>query len=231
MTRARRLWTETEHFLMRELYPHMPTQDMAALLDRSAGQTYQHACVMRLQKSQAFHASQSSGRVKPGQQHPAMVATQFKRGSTPHNKGVQGWQSGGRSAQTHFKPGSLPHTTLPIGSYRVTKDGYLEQKYAERPGPPKMRWKAVPRLVWQAAHGPIPAKHIIAFKPGCATQVPEQITADKLVCMSMADNARRNHPIQNCPELAKLYQLKGAITRQLNRRIRQAQNTTNRTTP
>ena len=30
---------------------------------------------------------------------------------------------------TQFKKGSLPHNTLPNGSLRITKDGYLERKH------------------------------------------------------------------------------------------------------
>jgi hypothetical protein len=47
--------------------------------------------------------------------------------------------------------------------------------------------------------------------------VEADITADKLECISRAQHAHRNHPRNKSPELAKLAQLKGAITRQVNR--------------
>ncbi|KYZ79032.1 hypothetical protein PTBPS01_03975 [Burkholderia pseudomallei] len=50
----------------------------------------------------------------------------------------------------------------------------------------------------------------------------EEITLDRVECISMAENARRNHPRSKSPELAKLVQLKGAITRQVNRIAREA---------
>ena len=52
---------------------------------------------------------------------------------------------------------------------------------------------------------------------GQFTNVLEEITANKLECISRAENARRNSMWRLDPEVAKLYQLKGAITRQVNR--------------
>ncbi|MFD1839535.1 hypothetical protein [Paracidovorax cattleyae] len=68
----------------------------------------------------------------------------------------------------------------------------------------------------------MPDGHICVFKPGQRTTVLEEITADRVECISRAENARRNHPRNKSPELAKLVQLKGAITRQVNRIAREA---------
>ncbi|MNR62573.1 hypothetical protein D3C85_1846370 [compost metagenome] len=53
------------------------------------------------------------------------------------------------------------------------------------------------------------------------TNVLEEITADRLECITRGENAERNHPRARSPELAKLVQLKGAITRQVNRIARE----------
>jgi hypothetical protein len=88
----------------------------------------------------------------------------------------------------------------------------------ETPGPNHHRWVPVARLVWEAAHGPVPPGHIVVFKsPALRTVVLEQITLDKLDCITRAEHARRNHPRNKHPELGRLIQLKGAITRQVNR--------------
>jgi hypothetical protein len=63
----------------------------------------------------------------------------------------------------------------------------------------------------------------VLFKPGMKTTVAEEITAERLECISRADNGRRNHPANRDPELFKLIQLKGAISRQVNRISREAQ--------
>lgn len=150
-------------------------------------------------------------------------ATEFKPGSKPWNTGLKGWKAGGRSAETRFKKGerhgAAVHNYVPIGTLRISKDGYLEQKITDDPVPyPNKRWMAVHRLVWIKHHGPIPPKHIVAFKPGMRTADLALITIDRLQLMSMADNIRRNHWQETLPpEVASLVQLKGAILRQVNR--------------
>jgi len=47
--------------------------------------------------------------------------------------------------------------------------------------------------------------------------VLEEITLDKLELLTRAQNAARNSPYTRSPELGRLYQLKGQITRQVNR--------------
>ena len=79
------------------------------------------------------------------------------------------------------------------------------------------------RIVWEAAHGPIPREHIVCFKPGKKAAVLEEVTPDRLECITRAENAKRNHPRSRSPELAMLTQLKGAIARQVNRITREAQ--------
>jgi hypothetical protein len=115
----------------------------------------------------------------------------------------------------------MPHTAQPVGSYRVVthQSGaqHLERKTSTTKGANHMRWTPVARLVWQAAHGPVPPGHIVVFKPGQKTLVLQDITLDRIECISRKENARRNHPSSSNPELARLIQLKGAITRQVNR--------------
>lgn len=158
-----------------------------------------------------------------------MVANQFKPGRTTWNKGLFGSTGNHPNCRTtHFKPGRLPQDArnyLPIGSLRISggKVTYLQRKMTDDPNlKPTMRWMPVHRLVWEAAHGPIPLGMIVVFKPGCKTLVLEEITADKLDCITRKEHAIRNHPISHSPEYAQLCQLKGAITRQVNR-IKQTQ--------
>ena len=129
--------------------------------------------------------------------------------------------------RTQFKKGSMSgaaqHNYVPIGSYRLSKDGYLEQKTNDDHPVPARRWVAVHRLVWEAANGPIPEGHVVGFLPGRRSNVLEKITLDALELISRGELARRNHPRSRDPDLAKLVQLKGAITRQVNRIAREAQ--------
>ena len=216
----RRFWTAAEHEIVRDLYPDIPCADIAALLQRNPGSIYRVARKMFLKKSEYFNVSDMSGRVKLGHTDPRMIGTRFKPGIVPWNTGTH-YTAGGRSAETRFKPGQMPHTTMPIGSYRTVTDKTgrksLERKISDAKGSNDKRWKAVARLVWEAANGPAPAGCIVVFRPGMHTLVLEQITLDRVECITRKENAVRNHPNRSNPELAKLVQLKGQITRQVNR--------------
>lgn len=225
----RQPWTPTEDALMREIYPDVPCADMAALLGRSPSGVYQAAYRLGLKKSAEFFASDASGRVAHNNQCAEMISTRFKPGAKAWNKGTH-YQPGGRCAETQFKKGRNPTESrnyLPIGTLRINRDGYLERKFTDDTRlVPARRWVAVHRQVWEEANGPIPAGHIVTFRAGQRTAEPERITADRLDCITRAEHARRNHPRSHSPELAQLVQLKGAITRQVNRIARQQESQT-----
>ncbi len=212
---AKHRWTDAEVLLLRQLYPDVPAADVAALLGLPVGPVYQAAARHGLKKSAAFYASDKSARIRHANQNPNMIASRFQPGIVPWNKGTKGLQLGG--VQTQFKPGSKPRNWLPVGSYRITADGYLERKINDLPGNNSVRWHSVSRLVWAAVNGPVPKGHVIAFRPGCKTTKLEDITIDRLECISRGERARRNHPRSRSPELGRLVQLRGAITRQINK--------------
>lgn len=222
-------WTPAELELLRSMYPECHTDDVAAWLGCNVKRVYNGAKVHSVRKSAAYLASDAAARIQRGKHHPSMIASRFQAGFTPWNKGKPG-TTGVQAAcrATQFRPGSKPPTTLPVGSYRLvheTSTGrkVLEQKTGEASGANHKRWTPVARIVWEAAHGPVPPGHLVVFKRGMHTHTLEEITADRLECIDRAENARRNHPANRSPELAKLVQLKGAITRQVNRINREQQ--------
>lgn len=86
----------------------------------------------------------------------------FPKGNTPHNAGKKGHNHPGSRA-TQFKPGhgrSGHAVTLykPVGTERVTRDGYHERKVNDGPALRK-RWQAIHRINYEAAHGPVPKGH------------------------------------------------------------------------
>lgn len=217
----RKPWTQQELQVLRDLYPDMKCADVAARLGRTASSVYQTAARLGIEKSDSFKASELSGRAARGRQHPAIVASQIKTGTPAWNKGRKGVNG---FSSTRFKPGrpaSEARNYQPIGTLRLDKDGNLTQKVSDSPKR-SARWVPVHRLVWEAANGPIPAGHIVRFLPGMKTTELTLITADRLECISRVENARRNHPRSYSPELGRLVQLKGAITRQINRISREA---------
>jgi hypothetical protein len=223
---AKTRWTPVMLQLLREWYPRYAGEVVAGALEIPLSAVYSKAAKLGLRKSAEFLASDLAGRIRRGKQHPAMIASRFQTGLVPWNKGKH-VVAGGRSAETRFKPGQQPHTTLPIGSLRLVPAGsgsklkVLERKVNDLPGPNHVRWHPVHRLVWIAMHGPVPKDHIVVFRPGLRTTVLEEITVDRLECITRGQNATRNHPRARSPELAELVQLKGAITRQVNRIARE----------
>ncbi len=218
INKPRHSWTEAEQATLRRLYPDQRTSEIAQLLGIDVQLVYACAFRLGLRKSAAFAASDKSGRILKGGK--LSQQTQFVPGQKPWNAGKH-YVAGGRSVETQFKAGRAAieaRNYLPIGSERLSKDGYLQRKVTDDPSlVPARRWQFVHRLVWEAARGPVPAGHVVAFKPGQFTNVTALLTVERLECLSRADNARRNSLWKRNPELMKLYQLKGAITRQVNR--------------
>lgn len=221
-------WTTGKDYLMHMLYPHIATADLAALMARSLGQVYNRAYALDIKKTPEFYASDMSGRTAASRAKQIGVERRFMRGHVPWNKGHH-YQAGGRSAETQFvkgRPVQASYNYKPIGSTRISKDGYLERKINDSHPVPARRWEAVHRTVWQAAHGPIPAGHVVCFVPGMLTAVEADITITRLQLVHRAVLARRNHPMNKDPEYARLVQLKGQITRQVNRLLREKKETT-----
>lgn len=141
------------------------------------------------------------------------------RGVTSWNKGRKGINYEGCKA-TQFKTGQLPHTWRPIGTLRINADGYLDRKVSDTGYAPR-DWAGVHRLVWSEAHGPIPAGHVVVFKPGRRTTELGKITLDALELITRRELMLRNSiHTKYPPELVKLVQLTGAINRQINKRTK-----------
>ncbi len=220
---ASKPWSEEDKALLTRLYPDRTAADVARLLGRPVSQIYCTAARPGVRKSAEFFAGPESGRTdgKRGK------SSRFVKGQTSWNKGVPGiCGTHPNSRRTQFKKGEMrgaaQHNYVPIGSHRVSKDGYLERKVTDDHPVPARRWVAVHRLVWEDANGPVPSGHVICFLPGRRSSDLDAITLDALELVSRADLARRNHPRSHSPELAGLMQLKGAITRQVNRIAREA---------
>ena len=74
--------------------------------------------------------------------------------------------------------------------------GYLRKKIVNNRG--RFGWRFLHHLVWEAAHGPLPAGHIVMFKDGDR----QNCRLDNLACISKRGNMRRN-TIQRYPVALK----------------------------
>ena len=90
----------------------------------------------------------------------------FQKGDIPFNKGksqkdYMSAESIEKTKKTRFKKGQPPINWRPVGSERITKDGYTEIKIAE----PNV-WELKHKVLWEREHGSIPPKHVVIFADG-----------------------------------------------------------------
>lgn len=108
----------------------------------------------------------------------------FSKGHVPANKGKKmSPEIYEKVKHTMFQKGHAPQNHRPVGSERVSRDGYIEIKVAE---PDK--WKLKHRVVWEMAHGEIPKDHVIIFKDNDKTNTD----IDNLILTEKGVNATLN---------------------------------------
>jgi hypothetical protein len=87
----------------------------------------------------------------------------FEKGQVPQNKGKK-MPFHPNSAKTQFKKGGRSGRAQalykPIGTERMTKDGYVERKIHDGL-PLQSRWRAVHLIRWEERHGPVPEDHCL----------------------------------------------------------------------
>lgn len=207
---ARRYWTAEDEQTMRDRYPNEHTSATAKALGRDIKSVYTKAHALGLHKTAAYLASPEACRMRKGDGRGG--ETRFNAGCIPWNKGKH-YVAGGRSIETRFKKGQWPVNKDPgfyvIGALRWNADGYLEMRV--RFGP--RGWEPLHRILWEDAHGPVPADCAVVFKD----RDPTNVEIANLELISRADLMRRN-TVHNLPApLKSSIQLLG----QLKRRIRE----------
>ena len=91
---------------------------------------------------------------------------QFKKGNVPHNKGKKqieymSQESIERTKKTRLKKGNKPKNYRPVGSERITKDGYIEVKVAD-----PNKWETKNKIIYKQYYGDIPEGHKIIYADG-----------------------------------------------------------------
>lgn len=149
--------------------------------------------------------------------------SQIKKGNTPQNKGKK-WsefmskEGEIRSLTTTFKKGSTPHNTkydLAI-SKRIDKRGfpYLFIRVS------LCKWMPLQRYIWEQINGRIPTKHKIVFKNGNTLDC----NIENLEMLTYKEAMLRNSSQRFGAEVFKLIQLRGALNRKINNKIKLLEN-------
>ena len=106
-----------------------------------------------------------------------------------------------------------------MGNWRMQR-GVLEKRI----GPE--RWVSAPLAVWTEHHGEVPAGMVAAFKEGRSSVDPGAIGIDDIELVTRAELMRRNSYWTNFPpEVARVFQLRGALARKIGNRIKKLEET------
>lgn len=194
-----KFWTNEEIELLRRIYPSSSNKDVAKALNRTQRGIRTKARSLGISKTPEYLAlAQKTG--------------QFVKGHSPMNKGKRWdeWMSKDSQLQartTTFKKGHLPSNRAPIGTERLTSDGYWEVKVAD----PNI-WDFKHRKLWEQHYGSIPKGGIIYFKDG---------NRDNVTIENLAITDRKGLRYMNIGcmpiEIKRMIQLMGALQRQINK--------------
>lgn len=112
----------------------------------------------------------------------------FERGNESWNKGMKGWQAGGRSIETQFKPRSVnpdyrAFNQAEVGDEVIDTYGYRKRKIAQ-----PNKWEFCHVLLWREHFGDVPEGHIVRFLDNDKTN----ISIDNLCLVSRGANGVLN---------------------------------------
>ena len=217
--KRRQPWTGAELDKLRSLYPTTLTRAIATQLKRPLCSIFGAANKLGLKKDPAFvlATNQQLGR----QLVIAGAAYRFPKGHIPFQKGLKGWQAGGRSVETQFKKGHFPINQDPdfyvIGALRVNFYGYVDMRVSFAPG--ARGWRGLHQILWEDANGPVPPHHCLRFRDND----PLNVCLENLELISRAEHCRRNSIHNLPPPLRQTINALGALKRTIKRRNRDAE--------
>jgi len=237
-----KIWTNDEIKILIDNYPNNLVKDLLVLLPgRTTDSIIGKAGLMRIRKSDVFHASGRSGRIGPA--NDIGIDSRFKKKMAGWNKGMK--QLDFMSAEmiektigTRFQKGQNPHNTVMIGSERISGDGYIEIKIQHQKTGSKnhKNFVAKHRFIYERERGPIPKGAMVEFVDGDKRNFDisnlELIShRDNLLKNTMMDQSivKRFFGVKNqklvdqiIKEIPQIIQLK-KITLQLNQTIKKTQ--------
>lgn len=117
----------------------------------------------------------------------------FPKGNIPFNKGTKGLM---KANKTSYKKGNIPQTYKPVGTERITEDGYTEIKVKD----PNV-WKLKHRIIYEEHYGEIPKGYVVMF----LDRDKSNFDINNLILISRKQLRilNQNYLIKDDPELTK----------------------------
>lgn len=132
------------------------------ILDNYKGRYNQELADLFNQKFNTNVTSRTIKSYKANNKLNSGLSGKFRKGQTPHNKGKKMPKEVYEKVKhTMFANGNVPPNHRPVGSERISKDGYIEVKVAE-----PNKWRLKQRVVYEEAKGKIPEGCPIIFLDG-----------------------------------------------------------------
>ena len=131
-----------------------PFKELTAIFNANFGMDLRASTLISLADRHGLHNGRDT-RLNKGYE-----PTQFKKGHVPANKGLKGISYPGMKP-TQFKKGNRPAGWVPLGSERITKDGYIQVKIVE--GKFQHNWRGKHILAWEEYNGTLPKGYAVIF--------------------------------------------------------------------
>lgn len=199
--------------ILKAEYPTRTAKDLAAQFGCTEHAIHNKAMELKIRKSSEWIAERTR-QVVANPAHPGR-RTRFQKGCTPHNKGKK-MPTVGRMAETQFKSGNLPPTTLPVGAMVIDDEGYTKIKIAM-----PNNWQFYQRYLWERQTGEkIRPGFVVVFKDGDR----KNFALDNLEMISRSELARRNkakfddYPLELRQAIYALAWLKRRINRKTKKK-------------
>ncbi len=189
-----KIWTLEEQEILKANYPYKNTDALLPLLPtRTISGIIGQASKLRIKKSDAFYEAGLGGRIC--NVNDIGKNTRFTNNMAGWNKGKL--QSDFMSPEmiektkaTRFKKGQDPHNVLPIGSERISKDGYVEIKVRHVKGDRfnNKNYEFKHKIIYEKNHGPIPEGMMVVFNDGDKLN----FAPENLLAITRAENLLKN---------------------------------------
>lgn len=183
---SRHYWKDDEIEYVRKIYPYHSNKDVVKMIQQKFGISITENNLKNIKNNYDI----------PNKVIPNSGC--YRKGKEPWNKGkTMSEETKEKVKHTWFKKGMIPKNYKPVGSTRITKDGYTEIKAAD-----PNKWVLYHRHLYEEAHGEKLTKNdAIIFADGDQTN----FDIDNLVKVNRANLLYLNNKklIFDDPELTK----------------------------